>query len=169
MESNEDTVEPNFFVSLEAEEYHALGRQRFVEGDIEDAAAYYQTSIDLFPTAEAHTDLGVVLASKGEWEGAISQCKVAIALSPDIGNPYNDIGVYLAELDRIEEALEWFNRAIEAPDYDCRHYPHFHRGRLLEQLGRFTEARDAFHHSLAIEPGWQPAQLALQHVLGWLN
>jgi hypothetical protein len=36
-------------------------------------------------------------------------------------------------------------------------------------MARFSEARDAFQESLYLEPDWEPAQIALRHVLGWLN
>lgn len=153
----------------EAEEFRDLGQERHAAGDVEDAAAYYQMSLDIYPTPEAYTYLGVTLAARGAWEEAITQCHHAIALDPDLGNPYNDIGVYTAELGDLDEALEWLEKALRAPRYDCRHYPHFHRGRILEQMARFAEARDAFWLSLRYEPNWEPARTALRRVLGWLN
>ncbi|MDX1931061.1 MAG: tetratricopeptide repeat protein [Capsulimonadales bacterium] len=164
-----ESVDPKADRLADAREYLRLGRERFRTGDIEDAAAYYGISLELFPLAETYTALGVVLAMRGQWEAAIEQCRHAVELAPETGNAYNDIGVYLSELGRREEALVWLDRAIAAPEYDCRHYPYFHRGRLLEQAGRFQEARDAFHQSLRLEPDWEPAQAALRHVLGWLN
>lgn len=154
---------------VEAEEFRALGRQRQEAGDVEDAAAFFQMSVDLYPTAEAHTFLGHTLASRGQWEEAISQCEQAIALNPTLGNPYNDIGVYLIEMNRLPEALSYLDRALAAPDYDCRNYPHYHRGRILERMGRFGEARDAFASAVAIDPDWEPARVSLIRVLGWLN
>ena len=153
----------------EAEEFCALGKERHAAGDIEDAAAYFAMSLELYPTAEAHTGLGVTLAARGQWEDAIAECEQAIALDPDLGNPYNDIAVYTAELGRIREALDWLDRALAAKRYDCRHYSHYHRGRLLEQMGRFTESRDAYRMALDLEPTWEPAQIGLRRALGWLN
>lgn len=153
----------------EAEEFCELARARQASGDMEDAAAYYAMALELFPTAEAHTGLGVTFAARGQWEDAIAQCRQAIELDPDLGNPYNDIAVYTAELGKITEALDWLDRALAAPRYDCRHYPHYHRGRLLEQRGRFTEARDAYSQALDLEPTWEPARIGLRRALGWLN
>jgi Tfp pilus assembly protein PilF len=154
---------------VEAEEFRDLGRERHAAGDIEDAAAYYQMSVDLYPTAEAHTGLAVTLAARSRWEDAVAQCEQAIALDPALGNAHNDLGVYLAEMGRTEEALESFERAINAPRYDCRHYPWYHKGRLYEQAARFTEARDAYAQSLEIAPDWEPARIAYHRALGWLN
>ncbi|GAB4457503.1 MAG: hypothetical protein OHK0029_17400 [Armatimonadaceae bacterium] len=154
---------------VEADEYCHIGMERHAAGDLEDAAAYYQLSLDIFPTAEAHTSLGVTLAARGEWEAAIRQCEEAIRLDPELGNAYNDMAVYLAELGKRHEALTLLDQALTAERYDCRHYAHFHRGRILEQMARFTEARDAFRAALDIEPDWEPAQRGYSRLLGWLN
>jgi len=154
---------------VEAEQYRTLGQELHAAGDVEDAAAYYQMSVDLYPTAEAYTYLGVALAARGQWSDAIVQCERAIRIDPDLGNAYNDLAVYTAELGRLHEALHWLDKAIVAKKYDCRNYPFYHRGRILEQLSRFTEARDAYMTSLEIEPDWEPARVALRRVLGWLN
>jgi tetratricopeptide (TPR) repeat protein len=164
----------------EADEFRALGEERQAQGDVEDAAAYFQMSLDLYPTAEAHVALAHALAARGRWDDAVGECEKAIRLDPELGNPYNDIGVYLdrkaSEVHSREErrllsdaALRYFDRAIASPTYDCRHYPHYHRGRLLEQRGRFTEARDAYHTALQIEPGWEAALVAWRRTLGFLN
>ena len=153
----------------EAEEFCALGKERHAAGDVEDAAAYFAMSLELYPTAEAYIGLGVTLAARGQWADAIAECEQAIALEPDLGNPYNDIAVYNAELGRPREALEWLDRALAARRYDCPHYSHYHRGRLLEQMGRFTESRDAYQTALNCEPDWEPAQIGLRRALGWLN
>ncbi len=154
---------------MEAEEYRLMGQDRQEAGDVDDAAAYYQMSLDLYPTAEAYVALGWVRGTRGEWEAAIAECRKAVALDPDLGNAYNDIGVYLERLGRRDEALEWLDRALAAPINDCRHYPWYHRGRILEQKGRFAEARDAFARALEIEPGWEPARTAYRRAVAWLN
>jgi len=164
----------------EADEYRALGEERQAQGDIEDAAAYYRMSLDLYPTAEAHVALGHALASRGSWDEAITECEKAVSLDPTLGNPFNDIGVYLdhkaGESESKDErrllgdaALRYFDRALAAPNYDCRHYPHYHRGRILEQRGRFSEARDSYLAALALEPGWDAARAAWRRTLGYLN
>src|SRR2546430_7197875 len=52
----------------------------------------YQQSIDVHPTAEAHTFLGWTLSFQGRLEEATRECLKAIEVDPDFGNPYNDIG-----------------------------------------------------------------------------
>lgn len=174
METRETDENDAFVLSelnlrVEAEEYRTLGQERQAQGDVEDAAAYFQMSLDIFPTAEAHTSLGWALASRGNWADAIAECEKAIVLDPELGNPYNDIAVYLIELNRLDEALTFLEKAIAAPHYDCRHYPYYHRGRILERKGRFIQARNAYRAALDAEPNWEPARLGFHRALGFLN
>ena len=64
-------------------------------GDLEEAIEEYKRSIEIFPTAEAHTFLGWTYSFQGRYEDAIAECKEAIKVDPDFGNPYNDIGAYI--------------------------------------------------------------------------
>jgi tetratricopeptide (TPR) repeat protein len=89
--------------------------QAQMQGQLDRAAELYQGSIDLLPTAEAHTFLGWTYHFQGRVDDAIAECKRAIELDPDFGNPYNDIGAYLIDLERPDEAIPWLERAIRAP------------------------------------------------------
>ena len=72
--------------------------QAQMEGDYDRAVELYQSSLDLYPTAEAHTFLGWTYHFQGRLDEAIAECKRAIEIDPEFGNPYNDIGAYLIEL-----------------------------------------------------------------------
>ena len=167
--TNEYSQQETSSLQVEAEQYSALGHERQAQGDVEDAAAYYQMSLDLFPTAEAHTCLAWALAARENWDDAIRECEKAIALDPHLGNPYNDIGVYLDRAGSSEEAIHWFEKAITARHYDCRQYPYYHIGRIREQQARFIEARNAYLESLEFCPQWELARISLRRVLGFLN
>ncbi len=67
-------------------------------GRYEEAAELFEQSIAAYPTAEGHTFFGWSLSHLGRLEDAIVECKKAISLDADYGNPYNDIGAYLIEL-----------------------------------------------------------------------
>ena len=36
-------------------------------------------------------------------------------MDPDFGNPYNDIGAYLIEMGRLDEAIPWLEKATLRP------------------------------------------------------
>ena len=69
--------------------------QAQMEGDYDRAVELYHSSLQLHPTAEAHTFLGWTYHFQGKLEDAIAECRRAIEIDPDFGNPYNDIGAYL--------------------------------------------------------------------------
>jgi len=141
-----------------AQRWFALAVVHQFSADLVDAAGLYRASVDAQPTSEAHTFLGWVLAMGSDYEGAIQECRNAIATDPSFGNPYNDIGAYLLELGRAEEALEWFPKALAAARYDAPHFAHCNEGRALLAVGRTEEARRAFERALDAQPDYAPAR-----------
>jgi Tfp pilus assembly protein PilF len=140
-----------------------------MDGDYEHAAELYQKSLSIHPTAEAHTFLGWALHFQGRIQEAIDECKRAIEVDPDFGNPYNDIGAYLISLGRLDEAKAWLERAIEAPRYEPRHFPHYNLGRIYTAKGMLARAREEFRNALRIEPKYALAQRALEHLRRMVN
>lgn len=134
------------------------------QGDLEAAANLYKESIAVYPTAEAHTFLGWTYRMQGLLEEAIAECRRAIEVDPEFGNPYNDIGSYLIEMGRHEEAVPWLEQATRAPRYKSYHYPWYNLGRVYLEQQLFGLARDCFQHALDIEPDYRPAQEALERV-----
>ena len=141
------------------------GYERQMSRDLAGAERLYRQSIDLHPTAEAWTFLGWVASWRGDAERAIEDCRRAIETDPTFGNPYNDIGAYLIELGRREEAIDWLKRALEAPRYEATVFPWLNLGRVYESLGRFAEAIEHYRRALEIEPTYQPAAQALERML----
>jgi len=107
----------------------------------ENAILLYKRSISIFPTAEAHTFLGWAYSYLDRLDEAIDECRRAIALDPDFGNPYNDIGSYLMKQGKLDEAVVWLEKAKQASRYEPRHYPYLNLARLYAAQGRFEEAQ----------------------------
>ncbi|MGH8703504.1 MAG: tetratricopeptide repeat protein, partial [Burkholderiales bacterium] len=131
-------------------------------GEYERAIEAYRASIADRPTAEAHTFLGWSLSYLGRIEEAIAHCKIAIRLDPDFGNPYNDIGVYLLNTGKPEEAVPWLEKAIGSKRYCCYQFPHSNLGRILLIQGKVEEARRSFERALEYDPHYLPALLGLE-------
>src|SRR4051812_29605753 len=140
-----------------------------MEGELDGAIAVYRQSIALHPTAEAHTFLGWTYSFQGRLDDAIEECKLAIAVDPDFGNPYNDIGSYLMKLGRHDEAIPWLEKAIAAPRYEPRHYPHCNLGQVYWEQGQLSRATAEFERALEIAPGYQVAENALESLRRQLN
>ena len=133
-----------------------------MEGDYDRAIELYRNSLELHETAEAHTFLGWTYHFQGRVDDAIAECKRAIEVDPDFGNPYNDIGAYLIALGRNDEAIPWLERATEAPRYDPRHYPFFNLGRVYYAKGMINRAREYFQEALRIKPNDPLAQQSFE-------
>ena len=140
-----------------------------MDGDYDRAVEMYQKSIALYPTAEAYTFLGWTYHMQGKVQQAIAECKLAIEVDPDFGNPYNDIGAYLIGLERYDETIPWLEQAITAKRYDPRHFPYFNLGRVYLAKGLLNRARELFRKSLEIEPRYTLARQALEDLRRMVN
>lgn len=120
--------------------------------EFDDAIRLYRESIELFPTADAHTYLGWAYSFKGRLNEAIAQCEIAIELDPEFGNPYNDIGVYLMQQQKLDDAIPWLERAKNAKRYEPRHFPYINLGRVYLTKGMIQKALEEFGGALEINP-----------------
>ena len=158
--------------NLMREQANVLSDRAFrhqMNGELGHAIALYRRSINTFPTAEAHTYLGWTYSMMDRHEEAISECKKAILLDPSFGNPYNDIGAYLIELNRPEDAIPWLERAMTAPRYETPQFAQMNLGRVYEQLGNPYRALAAYREAIRISPLYLPAHWARTALLGRLN
>ncbi len=140
-----------------------------MRGDLENAVDLYKRSIELHPTAEAHTFLGWTYSFQGSLDDAIAECKKAIVVDPDFGNPYNDIGAYMIELGRLDEAIPWLERATRAARYDAPHYPHSNLGRIYVAKEMYNRALEEFQKALALKPDYEVAVSAVAALKRKLN
>jgi tetratricopeptide (TPR) repeat protein len=140
-----------------------------MRGNLDEAVELYGESIAAYPTAEAYTFLGWTYSFLNRFDDAIAECKKAIAVDPDFGNPYNDIGSYLIKLGRLDEAIPWLERAVNARRYEPRHYPHCNLGRVYRAKGMLQKAIEEFEKALRIEPDYASAQQELAEIRSQLN
>ena len=136
---------------------------------LDEAIECYRRSIELEPTAEAHTFLGWTYSFKRDYDRAIAECHKAIEVDPEFGNPYNDIGAYLIELGRWDEAIPWFEKAIGAPRYEPRHFPHFNLSRIYSKRYEYDKAIENLRKALELEPRYPVARRELAKLLAWMN
>jgi len=155
--------------AAEAEESFRRGYQAQEEGKLDEAAELYRRSIELYPTAEAHTFLGWAFSFQGRADDAIEECKRAIEVDPDFGNPYNDIGAYLIELGRLDEAVPWLEKAKRAVRYEPRHFPHVNLARIHILKERPLEAIRELKESLKYYPGNSSALGEIRRLLARFN
>ena len=153
----------------EAVTFFHQGYERQMQGALDAAVVCYKKSLEIHPTAEAHTFLGWAYSFLGRYQEAIQECLKAIAVDPDFGNPYNDIGAYYVELGRLEEAIPWLEKATHAKRYESYCFPHYNLGRIWELRGQWPQAAEAYRKSLAANPEYALALQALRRIQGLQN
>ena len=139
------------------------------DGNLDEAIEHYRDSIELCPTAEAHTYLGWALSYQGKLDEAIEHCHRAIALDPDFGNPYNDIGVYLMQRNQLDQAIPWLEKAKTAARYEPRHFPHINLGHIYAARGELIKAIEELKSALKLVPEDERIRRQLDELTAKLN
>lgn len=152
-----------------AKELWEQGTQELMAGRIPDAIRLFEASLEVEPTAEGFTYRGWAISYLGLLDEAIEECKKAIVLDPDFGNPYNDIGVYLMQKGQPADAVPWLERAKQAKRYEPRHFPYLNLGRIYLARGDKMRALDEFAQALQIQPDDPMALAALQTIQVTVN
>jgi Tfp pilus assembly protein PilF len=108
---------------------------------------------------------------EGELDRAIEHYErsVAIEIDPDFGNPYNDIGVYLMQQGKLDEAILWLGKAKQARRYEPRQFPFMNLGRVYLKQGRWWDALREFEGAVQAAPGDVHAARTLHQLRGQLN
>ncbi|MEI7484614.1 MAG: tetratricopeptide repeat protein [Ignavibacteriota bacterium] len=150
-------MDAKYLIELSKEFFEKAYRLQ-MDGKYENAIELYKKSLDYYPTAEGYTFMGWALSALGNYEGAIEECKNAIEIDADYGNPYNDIGAYLISLGRYEEALAWLELALKAPKYANREFAHYNLGVVYEKLGLWFEALAEYKKAFKVSPRYGNAR-----------
>lgn len=128
------------------------GVKHLVKGRFLTAVGLFNRSVAAHPTAEGYTYRGWAVSFLGMLDQAIRDCHLAIAVDPEFGNPYNDIGVYLMRQGQMDEAIGWLEKAKKAKRYDPKHFPYLNLGHIYLAKGEQMKALDEFMKALEIDP-----------------
>ncbi|MCK5086841.1 MAG: tetratricopeptide repeat protein [Melioribacteraceae bacterium] len=140
-----------------------------MKGKIREAIINYNASIEIHPTAEAYINLSWALSKEGRYRDAIQKCYKAIEIDRNLGNPYNEIGSYLIKLNKLDEAVIWLEEALNAENYDDKHYPYFNLGKIYERKGLWYEAIKMYDKALDYKPDYLLARRKLILLSARLN
>jgi tetratricopeptide (TPR) repeat protein len=111
-------------------------------GDYAEAERVLLDHLKVCPNGGASQQgLGQLKAKQGDDEAAVIHFQRAIRELPDHAPLFNDLGVSLHRLGRLDEALAALDRAIELNEKFS--LAHANRGKLLFERGRFDEALHA--------------------------
>lgn len=140
-----------------------------MSGDYKQALDLYTRSIAAFPTAEAYTFRGWTYSFLSDYDRAIEDCQQAIALDPEFGNPYNDIGAYLIEQEKWDDAIPWFEKAMLAKRYEARSFPYFNLGRVYEHQRKWEKAKKYYAQAYLLDAKYIIALTAFRRISAAFN
>ncbi len=111
----------------------------------------------------AHNNLGLALASRGQFDEAIVHYKKAIEIQPDFVMAHNNFGNALAGRGQFDEAIVHYKKAIEIqPDYAKAHH---NFGNALAGRRQFDEAITEIRKAIEIQPDYAEAHNDLGLIL----
>jgi tetratricopeptide (TPR) repeat protein len=136
---------------------------------LDRAILLFEQAVALDPEyARAHMHLGVALDTKGDFLGfpelsqrALLSLDRAMALEPGCGEAWRYRGSTLISLDRADEALAAYERALEANPTDAAAHSGIGRVHFILR-GDFVKAMAGYERALALNPqaGWSALQYA---------
>ncbi|SEC96814.1 Predicted O-linked N-acetylglucosamine transferase, SPINDLY family [Rhizobiales bacterium GAS191] len=137
-----------------------LGVLREEAGDHKEAADLFARLAELTPDdAEAHYNLGTVLAALDRVEEAIERYRQAIALAPDHVGAHNNLGSALSARGRLDEAEAACRQALALDPSSPA--AHVNLGTVLANRDRLEEAVQSFLRATELRPGFAEAHLNL--------
>ena len=105
---------------------------------------------------------------RGDFDGAIELYTKSLALYPT-AEAYTFRGWAYSFQGRLDEAIEWLEKAKTAPRYEPRHFPYMNLGRIYAQKGMVLRAIQEFEAALEIHAGEPTCLSALGQLRGALN
>ena len=128
-----------------------MGHVLLQMGIFELATEHLGEAFRLAPTAESATFVGWALNEMDDSWAALGWCRKAIETDDRLGNPWNDIGAILLQMEQPAAAIPWFAVATRSLRYDAPGHPWSNLARAHESLGNkmaaFDAARTALEHS----------------------
>jgi Flp pilus assembly protein TadD len=142
----------------DARNHHQAGRMA-------DAERLYRKILAARPDcAEAHCELGEVLALQNRLDDAAKSFRQALACRPDYAEAHADMGMIWLHRGDLDQAKAAFARAAAiAPAFAQAHNL---LGHILLQQNKAEEAEAAFRRAIAAEPGGAEAHRNLGAALG---
>ena len=138
-------------------------QEALARGDGRDAAEWMRETFLRRPESFGfHYRRALRFLTEGQYEKAVEDFRLAGHYNPSFADIHNYIGVALAELERWDESVAAFRRALEAnPEYP---FARLNLAFALSEGGHDKEAVEELRAILAREPNNEPALAKLQEL-----
>jgi len=137
---------------IDEDAFLAAAVQQHQAGQLAEAKDLYRAILTQNPkNAEAIFRLGTMALQLEQYEKAADFIEQSIKLHTNPRAPlYINYGAALRNLERYDEAIEAYDRAIRLDDKRADAY--FNKGRALQALGRLDDAASAYETAIALDP-----------------
>jgi tetratricopeptide (TPR) repeat protein len=134
--------------------FRKKGEAYLAQGKLALALAEFRRAEKILPKDPdlAH-DIGLVLLLRTEYANAETAFRRAIQLDSEHGDAHMHLGVTLVKLNRLSEALEALDTALDCPRFTNVDMALFNKGKALLALGREQEGIQMLERSAERNPG----------------
>lgn len=135
--------------------YAMLGKTAHRAGMDDQAIEHLSTAAQIDNSNyTAHEELGILLASRGDFDAAHEHFAATLRLAPDDGTTL--FTAFLVKAGRDEEATHWVQTMLEKDQHQAQ--THNMMGVLLAKKGAFNQAIEHFREALRIKPDLKSAE-----------
>lgn len=149
-------INPNNVMSWELRAVVAARRNRAA-----DAVVYYTKVLDIDPTRASAVHSCLSLApSSGITEKVVELARRYLAVGPDDGNLWNDLGYLFGTIDNLPEAIECYRKATLYVPEDALHWSNL-GGALIQSrssMSAISEGLEYLDRAVAMLPDHLPAR-----------
>lgn len=128
---------------VDAERHIERAHELYEAGRWDEAESELRAALTINPhRAEWHFNLGLTLEAAGKFDGAMVAFREAHALDPEDPQAAQALGVNCLRLDRLREAVDWFEivQRQEPSNVEC----YLHRIEAFGRLGEHEQAETMF-------------------------
>lgn len=144
----------------EGEQLTILAIEANFNNDREIENNYYLELIEKYPNDEmVHNSYGNFLYGLTKYKAAIKHFKKALAINPELSQPYNMLGYSYRQIGDFDEAEKYFKQYINLIQDDPNPYDSY--AELLLKKGTFEESIEYYQQALEMQPNFIPSIIGI--------
>ena len=132
--------------------YERMARGREDNSYYEKALPLMQEQLSRYPDAYHFVEMGLLYLDMDRYQDAFVHFMKSVEQVPDNLYAYNNAGNCCLALEKPEEAIPYFKKAVMLMDREISPYPHNNLARAFRMLGRYEEAMDCYRRNLELFP-----------------
>ena len=147
---------------LQARATYEQAVRNLTENRLALGMAALKEALQLDPeNAQYHNTLGLVLLNMGRPLEAQAEFQTAVDLDNNSPDLQHNLGIALAQQNRLEDAIAAYKKALTYPTYTTPEVAYYNMGEAYIRLRKPQEARESFQAAIQLEPTMVAAHYGL--------